>query len=73
MDMQTKVPMATDTNDDSVRVDDLVEDCFFPFYRRPHVDSTTPWILIVASKLIPSPNEACPEAFPHDGLGCVQS
>ena len=29
MDMQTKVPMATDTNDDSVRVDDLVEDCFF--------------------------------------------
>ena len=44
MDMQTKVPMATDTNDDSVRVDDLVEDCFFPFYRRPHVDSTTPWI-----------------------------
>ena len=39
----------------------------------PHGFTVSALLLVVASKLIPSPNEARPVAFPHDGLGCVQS
>ena len=77
--MQSKVPMATDNDDDRVPMYALVDDCFLlstgghTSTPLPHGITFSALLPVLATKLIPSPNESRPMAFAHDGLGFVQS
>ena len=77
--ISTKVAMATDNDDDSVPMCDVVDECFLLSSRGhtstplPHGITPSAFILFLATKLIPSPNESHPLAFAHDGFDFVQS